>query len=252
MEKNQSMSDSNSWHPSPEQLELGEDEIHLWRAYLDCEEAVLRQLEATLAPDEKDRANRFFFQQDRNGFIGTRGVLRELLGRYMHRSPASLEFEYSALGKPSLRAKLEPPIQFNVSHSHGLALLGFAVGRHLGVDVELLRPAVAGDEIAERFFSPQEVMELRALPPSLRDEGFFLCWTRKEAYVKARGEGLNVPLESFHVSLTPGQPERLQSADSSRWSLRSLRPDPRYVGALVGEGGDWRLRCWDWKPLGGG
>jgi 4'-phosphopantetheinyl transferase len=245
------MSDFDSWALNPEQLDLGEGEIHVWRAYLDCEETVLRQFETTLASDEKDRANRFFFQKDRDGFIAARGVLRELLGRYVNRSPADIEFNYGHRGKPSLRAEaFERPVRFNVSHSHGLALLAFAVGRQLGVDVELLRPDFAADEIAERYFSPQEVMELRAVPTSLRAEGFFLCWTRKEAYIKARGEGLHIPLDSFQVSLTPGQPERLQSSDNSQWGLRSLRPDSRYVGALVGEGQGWRMRCWDWKPLG--
>ena len=126
-----------------------------------------------------------------------------------------------------------------------MALLAFSVGRHLGVDVELIRN-FAGNEIAEHYFSPQEVMELRQLPPSLQDEGFFLCWTRKEAYVKARGEGLHVPLKSFHVTLTPGKPKRLQTTDGLQWSLHSLRPDAQSVGALVGEGKGWKLRCWKW------
>jgi len=242
------MHDSNSWTLGPEELELGEGEVQVWRVFLDCQEVVLCRLEATLAPDEKARASRFLFQRDRNGFITSRGVLRELLGRYLKCTPAQVKFDYGPRGKPSLLPGfVEPPVQFSVSHSHGLALLAFAVGLDLGVDVELVRPDFASDDIAERYFSPQEVSELRALPPPLRAEGFFLCWTRKEAYVKARGEGLQIPLESFYVSLTPGQPERLQSADSSRWSLVSLRPDREYVGALVGEGRGWRLRCWDWR-----
>jgi len=248
--KARAMSDFNSWELNPQPLELEEGEIHVWRVYLDCGETALRQFEATLAADEKARANRFFSERDRNGFIATRGALRELLGRYVKRSAVHLEFDYGPRGKPSLRRECsQQSVQFSVSHSHGLALLAFAVGRHLGVDVELVRPNFAGEEIAERYFSRQEVMELQALPASLRDEGFFLCWTRKEAYVKASGEGLQVPLKSFRVSLTPGEPERLQSADSFHWSLRSLQPDPQYVGALVGEGRDWRLRCCDWRQV---
>jgi len=243
------MSEFNCWALSPERLELKEDEIHVWRADLDCDETTLRQFEATLSSDEKARANRFVFQRDRDAFIAARGVLRELLGRYMNSAPADLEFDYAPQGKPALRTGLsQRSVQFNVSHSHGVALLAVAVRRQLGVDVELVRPNVAGEEIAERYFSPQEVMELRRLPPSLQDEGFFLCWTRKEAYVKARGEGLHVPLKSFRVSLTPGKPERLQAADDIHWTLRSLRPGSRYVGALVGEGRGWQLRYWDWKP----
>jgi len=129
-------------------------------------------------------------------------------------------------------------------------LLAFSLERQLGVDVELVRTDFASRKIAERFFSEQEVLELRSLPPAVQDEGFFLGWTRKEAYIKARGGGLQIPLKSFDVSLTPGKLERLQAADESRWSLRSLRPAPLYVGAVVGEGKDWQLRCWEWKPTG--
>jgi 4'-phosphopantetheinyl transferase len=242
------MSDFHSWAPNLEQFELGDTEIHVWRAYLHCEETVLHQFEATLASDEKSRASRFIFQRDRNSFVATRGILRELLGKYASRPPADLEFDYSPKGKPTLHwNSLEPSVQFNVSHSHGLALFAFAVGRKLGIDVEFIRPEVAAAEIAERYFSTQEVAELQALSPSLQAEAFFLCWTRKEAYVKAKGEGLHIPLESFCVSLTPGQPERLESADSCRWSIRALHPAPHYAGALVAEGRDWFLRQWDWK-----
>ncbi len=238
-----------SWDPSPEQLELRDEEIHVWRACLDCDEQLLRQFEATLASDEIVRANRFLFQKDRDNFIAARGILRELLGRYMNQSPAQLKFKYGSKGKPSLNVEPnESAPHFNISHSHGMALFGFAVHRQLGVDLELVRTDFGGEEIAECYFSPLEVEELRSLPPSLRSEGFFLCWTRKEAYIKARGEGLSIPLKSFRVSLTPGQPNQLQSSDSFHWSLHSFRPASHYVGALVGEGKNWQLRCWDWKP----
>jgi 4'-phosphopantetheinyl transferase len=242
------MDDHNSWPPNSEQFEFKDREIHVWRAYLDSEDIGLHRFEETLAPDEKARANRFVFRQDRNRYVAARGTLRELLGRYLNRPPTEVEFDYNSKGKPSLRAEFNKhSMQFNISHSHGLALLAFTLGRNLGIDVELIRPEFSADEIAHRYFSPQEVMELRALPPSLRAEGFYLCWTRKEAYIKAIGEGLHIPLESFHVSLTPGQPERLESADSSRWGMRSLYPDPLYAGALVFEGQDLRLRQWGWK-----
>jgi 4'-phosphopantetheinyl transferase len=246
------MEDHNGWAPNSEHFEFEDQEIHVWRAYLDGEEIGLHRFEETLAPDEKARANRFVFPQDRNRYVAARGALRELLGRYLNRSPAELEFDYTSKGKPSLGATLnERSIQFNVAHSRGLALLAFALGRNLGIDVEFVRPEFPGDEIAERYFSPKEVMELRTLPPSLRAEGFYLCWTRKEAYIKATGEGLHIPLESFNVSLTPGRPERLESVDSSRWSMRSLYPDPLYAGALVAEGQHLRLRQWGWKARNG-
>jgi|ERR1700676_2427118 4'-phosphopantetheinyl transferase len=248
MQKIHATSDFSSWEPSPARLELAADEIHVWRAYLKIDETLLRNLEETLSTDEKARAKRFRFQPDRKCFVATRAALRELLGRYVKRAPAQLEFDYGPQGKPALRSDFTgPSVQFNVSHSHGVALFGFAVGRALGLDVELVRN-FSGDAIAERYFSPQEVAELRRLPATLRDEGFFLCWTRKEAYIKARGEGLHVPLKSFHVSLTPGKPERLETTDGVDWTMRSLRPDSQYVGALVGEGKGWKLRGWDWTP----
>jgi 4'-phosphopantetheinyl transferase len=243
------MSDLSCWDPNFGKLELRESEVHIWRAYIHRTETVLDQLESTLSTDEQVRANRFVFRHDRDCFVGTRGILRELLARYLSCSPDGLQFDYSAQGKPSLRAEIfKQSIQFNVSHSHGLALLAFSVGRDLGVDIEFVRSSFAIEEIADRYFSAREVAELKALPPTMRAEGFFLCWTRKEAYIKARGEGLQIPLDSFHVSLTPGMPERLQSLDSFRWNLRSLSPDPRYVGALAAEGNDWQLRCWNWEP----
>src|SRR5260370_4261535 len=117
------------WAPGPDQLELNEGEIHIWRAHLNCEKIILSQFEATLGADEKVRADRFHFERDRNAFVATRGILRQLLGRYIDRSPVDLQFDYGPQGKPSLRSnQSERSIQFNVSHSHGLALLAFGVG----------------------------------------------------------------------------------------------------------------------------
>ncbi len=242
------MADHNSWALNSGQLAFEDREIHVWRADLDCEQIGLHRFEETLAPNEKARADRFVFQQDRNRYVAARGALRELLGRYLNRFPVEVEFDYNSKGKPFLRAESNKrSVQFNVSHSHGVALLAFSPGRNLGIDVEFVRTEFPIDEIAERYFSPQEVRELRALPLSMRAKGFYLCWTRKEAYIKARGEGLHIPLESFNVSLTPGQPERLESSDSRRWSMQSLYPYPHFVGALVAEGQDVWLRRWSWK-----
>jgi 4'-phosphopantetheinyl transferase len=238
-----------AWSAALAESELTEAEICVWRASLDCGPDSLRRFEAELTSDEKSRAARFRFARDRNHFIAARGILRELLGAYIHRSPVELEFEYGPRGKPSLRTTgPSSRVRFNLSHSHGLAVYAFALGREVGIDLELIQPDFAGDDIAGRYFSTRELNELRALPPELRPEGFFLCWTRKEAYVKARGEGLQIPLDSFSVSLAPGQRELLESADSSRWSLCSFEPAPRYVAAVVGEGKGWILRHWERKP----
>jgi 4'-phosphopantetheinyl transferase len=209
----------------------------------------MRQFEATLSTDEKARSERFHFARDRDHFVAARGILRQLLASYTQSSPAELQFNYGAQKKPALRAKNMPAaLRFNLSHSHGLAIFAISEKRELGIDLELIQPRFAADGIAERYFSSRELAELRALPPEKTAEGFFLCWTRKEAYVKAHGAGLHIPLDSFDVTLTPGGPERLCSTDSERWSLRSFEPASQYVGAIVGEGKSWRASYWDWTP----
>jgi 4'-phosphopantetheinyl transferase len=237
------------WLAPSTQPALRSEQVHVWRASLDYEPSFLRNFESMLSGDEIGRAARFHFSRDRDHFVAGRGILRKLLGAYLDKPPASLKFNYGPKDKPALPAgDLSAPVKFNLSHSHGLAVYAFTLGREVGIDVEMIRPEFAGDEIAERYFSPREIAELRALPQDLRPEGFFNCWTRKEAYVKARGEGLQIPLESFDVSLTPGEPPKLASADSSRWSLRSIEPAPRYVAAVVAEGNDWQLWKWAWLP----
>lgn len=235
------------WSAAPARPDLSEDEIHVWCASLGLEPGVLRELSAILAAEERSRAARLRFPRDRDSFIAARGILRKLLGIYLNRPPAELRFGYGPRGKPLLRTPVpNRSVRFNVSHSHGLALYAFTYDREVGIDVELIRPDVGVDELAERFFSPREAAQLRALPPESRPGGFFVCWTQKEAYVKARSDGLQIPLDSFDVSLTPGDPAELRSSDSERWSMRSFQPAPGFVAAVVGEGRGWQLRCLKW------
>ena len=166
--------------------------------------------------------------------------------------PEQLRFNYNSWGKPSLSEQqggLGP--RFNVSHSHELALYGFTRNREIGLDIEYMREDMAGEQIAERFFSRAEVETLRTLPASQQTVAFFNCWTRKEAYLKARGQGLTLPLDDFDVSLSPGQPAQLLSVKSgpqelSRWSLKELQPGQGYVAAVAVEGSDYQLRYMQW------
>ena len=241
------MSDPVLWSARLKDLVLPMDEIHIWRANLDFAPAVLDRARALLSPDEESRAARFHFARDRDHFTACRGALRELLGAYLNIPPGALEFCYGIHGKPALRGdNSQLPIRFNLSHADGLAVLAFARGREVGIDLEPIRAAFPGEEIAARYFSVQELAELRALPPAERSEGFSLCWTRKEAYAKARGLGLQIKLDSFSVSLTPGRREALQSEDSCRWILRSFRPASHFVAAVVSEGPECEMRYWDW------
>ena len=223
-------------------------EIHIWRADLDLPAPALGRLDSTLGEDEKSRAARFVHARDRDHFIAARGILRELLGVYLKQPADQVQFRYGKHGKPRLATECsETTITYNLSHSYGLAAYAISNGLELGIDVELIRPEFAGEDIAARYFSEEEMAELRALPIELRADGFFRCWTRKEAYVKARGEGLSIPLDSFSVSLTPGQPDVLNSADSKSWTLRSFAPKPGYIGAVVGHGQNLRFSHFAWS-----
>ena len=250
------MSAPIEWLPTSERTELGSDAIHVWRAPLAVDLAMLQNLGNTLADNERARAERFVFQEDRNRFIAARGILRDLLGRYLRCEPRNIEFVYGVRGKPAVAsASSQPPIRFNLSHSHGLAVVAIGREREVGIDLELVRPGFAGEEIAKRYFSAKEFAELSRLPVELRTEGFFLCWTRKEAYIKARGDGLYIPLDSFDVSLTPGKPATLSSADESQWSIESFVPslvsEPGYEAAVVGQGKDWTVCYFEWKKSDG-
>ena len=240
------------WSLPTELTTLGVDEVHVWRASQDCSPAQLAKLQLTLAEDEQLRAARFHFLKDRNQYIVTRGVLRTLLGRYLGKDPVRLRFCYSPYGKPKLEDEFqEQRICFNVSHSGGLALLAFGRDRELGVDIEQIRPEFAGEDIAEHFFSASEVQQLRSLDKSVQDDTFFSCWARKEAYIKAIGEGHSMPLHRFDVSIKPAEPAALlrtrpDPREASKWSLRELHSGPGFAAAIAARGHGWVLKCWQW------
>jgi medium-chain acyl-[acyl-carrier-protein] hydrolase len=251
-----------TWEPAAEPPALGEGGVHVWRVRLDQPEKCRSELRRLLSADEEVRARRFHFRRDRDRFVVCRGALRTLLGRYLAHDPRRLRFAYGAHGKPALAAGgAAGRLSFNVAHSDGLALVAVTRGREVGVDLERVRPGLAAEEIAARYFSPREFEALRALPRSLRPEAFFHCWTRKEAYLKATGAGVARALDRFDVTLRPGDPAALlenrdDPAEARRWSLRELVPGPGFVGALAVEGRPGRLWCGDWgartaAPAGG-
>ena len=179
-----------------------------------------------------------------------RGILRDILGRYLDSEPRELQFRYGPHGKPALCGAVGAPVAFNVSHSHDLALFAFSGGRDLGVDIEAIRPMPDGEDIASRFFSAREVACLRSLPAAIRNAAFFTCWTRKEAYLKALGDGLARPLDGFDVTFGPGEAARLTVAgdagESARWSVAPLPAPAGYAAAVVAEGRVDHVRCWSW------
>lgn len=246
------------WRLPPAQplLQLQPDQVHLWRVGLGTEEGILPRLGKVLNEEERARAERFRFPRDRRRYIVSHAALRFVLSRYCRCQPHEIRFQYSPYGKPTLAPPFqssEATLQFNLSHSDDLALIGLALGRQIGVDIERIRPELAEDRIAERFFSPGEVRSLRSLLATEQPQAFFRCWTCKEAFVKARGQGLSLPLDRFDVSFVQGQPPALLSVadipgEAQRWSLFTLTPAPGYTAAIAVEGHGWHLETWDWMP----
>jgi 4'-phosphopantetheinyl transferase len=210
----------------------------VWRVDVRSAYARRNDLWHVLARDERQKSIDLFFEGDRKRFVVSRGVLRVLLGRYLRAQPDSLEFGYNPHGKPYLVGA--SGVRFSTSHSHDLVLLAFVRDRDIGVDVEHMREDLGLEEIASRHFSTREVATLRSLPNSLRTEAFFACWTRKEAFAKAKGRGLTLPFSRFEVTLTPGEPAMLLDVEEDirepfRWAMQELIPGSGYAAALVVE-----------------
>ena len=260
------MSVRSEWGCGPGVATLGPEEVHVWRAAMDVPGEALEGLRATLAEDEQARAARFRFDEDRNRYVVAHGILRALLGRILDMTPCAIRFRYNAHGKPELAGPEGPDaLRFNLSHSQGLAMFAFTRGRRIGVDVQAhrkgtARPSsgerpspngVACSEIAERFFSPREAAAIQALPGALQERAFYDCWTRKEAFMKARGDGLTLGLDRFEVSVRPEEPAgllRVEGAgdEASRWTIVDVAPGSGYSGALAVEGRNLVLRYWQW------
>ncbi len=236
--------------PAPEFLKLARDSVHLWLASLDLPGSSLPSLALLLNSEESARAARFVQLSDQRRFTVARAALRVLLARYLSCSPSAVLLQTGEFGKPALTSEgRELPLHFNLSHSHGRALYAFALSHELGVDLEWFRPEIATEEIATRYFSIRERHELLSLPPELRVQGFFNAWTRKESYIKAHGKGLQIPLESFDVTLAPSQPVVLRSNDADRWRIHAFTPAENFAAALTVEAGDTILNYYDADSL---
>lgn len=222
-------------HPS---FDLSNGRIEVWCVKVAASDTLIHQLGPLLSVEESSRAARFQFERHRNAFVVVRGVLRGLLARYIGVSPADVVFEYGLNGKPSLPGS---KIEFNISHTEGIAVLAFTKDCALGIDVEHIRPVEQMMQIAARFFSPAEAHELETLPEEQRERAFFLCWTRKEAYIKAIGDGLSMPLNEFQVTLKEDEPARFirmgkESSLPSEWVLHDLDISPTYAAAIAYRG----------------
>lgn len=230
-------------------LTLQDGHLHIWRACLDVEPLAQRRLSESLSQDECERAARFHAEKHRRRFTAGRGLLRSLLGKYLARSPGEIVFSYNEHGKPRLApGQDQSDLRFNLSHSDELALFAFTMSREIGIDLERIRPERSTFGIAESFFAPREVAALFALAGDQHTAAFFRCWTRKEAYIKAKGAGMSIPLDSFAVSLAPDAPAELlwvrdHPEELSRWTLTTLRPDPAFAACVAVEGDPVMVRC---------
>jgi 4'-phosphopantetheinyl transferase len=214
----------------------------------------MRLLAGTLSADEKRRAEKFYFERDRERYIAGRGLLRLILASYTGIEPPDLQFSYGLYGKPALAAARDTgTLQFNLAHSQGLALYALTREREIGIDIEQVRPIADLEQLAGRFFSARENAILRSLGPDEKQEAFFRYWVHKEAYLKARGIGLaEVPLDRIDVSSAIEGPMSLPVGsgdfqDEHPWFHQELRPAPGYVAALAVEGVGWQLECWQWQ-----
>lgn len=242
-------SDVEVWQSGPARLTLSPDRIDTWRVSLDSPELSERDGRDLLTPEENARASRFHFEKHRRHFVKCRTALRILLGRYLEVCPGEIRFQYGKYGRPEIGF---PPdsrgLRFNVSDSGGLALIAVTSGRAIGVDIEKVRPVPDLLGVARSFFSPREVQAILALSEDKRQDAFFACWTRKEAFMKATGLGLAYPTSGFSVSVDPAAPAELwetgeEGNAGDPWILRDVWPAEGFKGALAWTG-EGRVELW--------
>ena len=238
------------WSTPPSKLVLNKKDVHIWCAKTDFSTPPNTSLFSTLSIQEKLRADRFKFSNDRLTFITARGILRSLLGKYLQKHPAKISFRFGEFGKPKLSENTS--LQFNISHSENLVIFGFAKNQSIGVDVEFIKEGVELLDIAKRFFSTNEFKTMSSLADSEQKLAFFNCWTRKEAFIKAIGDGLSFPLDQFEVSLRPNEPAKMLAThwnpnETSKWSLYSFNPQKDYVAAIAIKNQIEKIKYWRYK-----
>jgi 4'-phosphopantetheinyl transferase len=243
---------ADDWNHSPYSIDLSENEAHVWRAELNQDAKVIANLSALLSQDEYQRAVRYHRPIDRDRFIAGAGILRKIISAYLALPPGQLRFTYNECGKPAVSDNQNNrALNFNLSHSAELVLHAVTRRRGVGIDIEYIREDFATLEIAEKFFSKDEVAALKSLPVDQRTKGFFNCWSRKESFIKAKGVGVSYPLDRFTVSLAPDEPPALLNVYSdehepARWQMYELKTGEDYAASLIVENPPVVLRQWEW------
>ena len=239
------------WSKPPDKLALDLGEAHIWYVDLDALSRRYSELTHILSSDERGRADKFRFPVDQRQFIASRCALRIFIGKYLGIEPAEVEFQFGEFGKPA--QKNDRSLVFNISHSKGAGIFAFAEEFDLGVDIEFCKKKLEILDIANRFFSKNEIASLCRLPAEQRLQGFYNCWTRKEAFIKAAGKGLSFPLDEFEVSLDPTKPVEVLAIhtnpdDVANWSLFSFSPAENYAGAVAINGRVGKLGTFQATP----
>ena len=240
------------WNNPPQTLTLSSQDIHIWRANLDLPSEQIERFFETLSADEKIRSERFHFERHRNFFIAARGILRAILSRYSELEPDEWRFNYGPRGKPEIAESCGVEnLEFNVSHSEEIALYGITRASKIGIDIEKVRSLADAEQIAKRFFSPQEFTWLNQLPVSQKEAAFFSLWTCKEAYLKAIGEGLAFGLDQFQISFdSKNSPEIISIQGNQQvaipWVLQQLNPVLGYVGSVAVKVDNPCFSYWQW------
>jgi len=233
------MNYKNAWTIEGERLTTNDERevAHVWRVDLN-DESIEHQCFRLLSEDERGRAAKFRFEKDRSHFIIARGVLRQVLGQYLSENPVTLTFEYGKNGKPFLPKNI---LQFNLSHAGGVALIVLTKNHDIGIDIEVINPKVEVEQVAKHFFAKGEIDSLMSLHETQRHEAFFNCWTRKEAFIKATGDGLSFPLNQFEVTLKPDEKAELlvthfDEKEREKWSLFDIDVREGFKAALAVRG----------------
>lgn len=241
-----------AWPAGPADVSLTPGEVHVWAVSLDSPDSERQLCFANLSGDERQRASRFLHEVHRHRFIAAHGALRAILARYLDRPACSLKFRFGPNGKPELAADFDHTLYFNLAHSENLALIAVGTNSSIGVDVERVRWLNDFDELVARFFSPRETDAFRRLDAASKPQAFFNLWTRKEAWLKATGEGIGYSLNRVEVSFLHGEPAKLLAlppglnGQPAQWSLIELAPATDFTGSLAINATDVELKCWAW------
>jgi len=229
-------------------------QVHIWQAELDLQADHIDILWPLLSKSEKSRAARFHFEQDRNRYIAAHGILRQILGRYLNIPAQEMQFKYGDYGKPELDAvHADNEITFNMSHSSGTALYGFTRNCPIGVDIERIKEVPDMDAVAGQFFSANETDNFNKLAQAKKIRAFYRCWTVKEAFVKAVGQGLHFPMDCIDICIDPDKSVRLiqvggDAKEASQWWIKELIPGNGIAGAVAARGGPFQVHYAQWSP----